>query len=103
MNHYNEPDFLRIISEYKTKRKANPDRHIEHVKSLKRFTDIIVASALAIDEHGEKHINQEMMNNARLRKFAKKLLTHEKELNVAKSFDEIYNIISTVRVFELGG
>jgi hypothetical protein len=100
---YTNKDYLKIISEYKLKREANPDKHIHYVKNLSgSFTDIITAATIALDDKGEKHIHQYRMSNARLKNFAKKLNVHVDELNEAKNFDEIYRIVSTVRVFGLG-
>lgn len=99
---YSIAEINSIISEYSYKRKTNPDTHVAYVKSLSNFRDIITVSCIAIDANGQKHIHQFRMNNARLRKFAHKLLEREKELLAAESFDEIFNIVSTVRIFGLG-
>lgn len=96
-------DFKKIIAEYKIKRNVSPDSHIAYVKSLSgKFSDAIIAAAIAVDNKGEKHIHQYRMNNARLKKFAKLLCEKEQELFEAKTFDEIYQVVSTIRIFGLG-
>jgi hypothetical protein len=100
---YSPEEFRQIITEYKLKRASHPDSHIEYVKTLSgNFTNVITAATVALDAKGEKHIHQYRMSNARLRQFAKKLCQFEKELAEAASFEEIYNIISGIRVFGLG-
>ncbi|MCE3260576.1 MAG: hypothetical protein K0S12_2217 [Bacteroidetes bacterium] len=99
---YSLEEIQSVISEYKEKRKKYPDTHVEYVKSLTNFREVVTAASIAIDGAGQKHIHQYRMNNARLRKFAHKLLEREKDLLAAQSFDQIYEIVSTIRIFGLG-
>ncbi len=100
---YTHEEYRKIISEYKIRRKKNPDKHIDYVKKLSGdFQEIIIAATVALDDQGEKHIHQYRMSNARLRSFAKKLSAFKHELDIAKNFDEIYGIVSTIRIFGLG-
>ncbi|MCE3229556.1 MAG: hypothetical protein K0S32_4107 [Bacteroidetes bacterium] len=99
---YSKAEIDSAISDYKKKRKNNPDTHIAYVKSLRNFRDVITASCIAIDGNGQKHIHQYRMNNGRLRKFAHKLLEREQDLLHAENFDRIFEIVSTIRVFGLG-
>lgn len=100
---YSQDQLEQIVAEYKRKRKNNPDSHIEHVKSLRNnFRDVIIAATVAIDGKGEKHIHQYRMSNPRLHKFARILCEHENSLRAAKNFDDLYNIISGIRIFGLG-
>lgn len=100
---YTDTDYKNIISEFKSRRDKNPDLHIQYVRSLKQnFNEVIIAATIALDQHGEKHIHQSRMSNGRLRKFAQKLCVHSNELQRANTFEDIYQIVCTVRVFGLG-
>lgn len=102
-NAYTTTDFHNIIAQYKTKRERHPDTHIEYVKSISSgFADVIIAATVALDAKGEKHLHQFRMSNARLRQFARKLCEHEAELIAAKNFEDIFSIVSGIRVFGLG-
>jgi hypothetical protein len=94
MRTFNIPKLERIIKHYKLKSKKQSDSLVSFCKSQKTIKDAIEVAAESVDEHNKVHFHQRRVEKSELNSFAERLITRESEINLAMTFDEIYEIIN---------
>lgn len=91
--------FQNILDDYRLREK---DRHITHCKNQKNLVMAIDVAACSLDAEGRLHPHQYRVGYKTLKQFADHLKSFEKELNQARDFDELLNIIYDNRTFQIG-
>lgn len=102
MSNYDHPKIERIIIRYKKLREKNPERHIEYCLSKSSLKDSIKVAAQAVDGKNKIHDHQYRVGRITLNSFAKKLIYYHNQINCAKSFDDLIEIVGKARIKGIG-
>jgi vacuolar-type H+-ATPase subunit I/STV1 len=95
MRTFNIPKLERIIKHYKLKSKKQVDSLIRFSMAQKTLKEAIEVAAKSVDEYSKVHFHQRRVEKSELNSFAERLILRDLELNLAKTFDEIYEIINS--------
>jgi hypothetical protein len=95
MRTFNIPKLERIIKHYKLKSKRQIDSLILFTMTQKTLKDAIEVASKSFDENNKVHFHQRRVEKPELNNFAERLFSREGEINVAKTFDDIYEIINS--------
>ena len=95
MRTFNIPKLERIIKHYKLKSKKQIDSLILFTMAQKTLKEAIDIAANSTDENNKLHFHQRRVEKIELNSFAERLTLKENDINSAKFFDEIYDIINS--------
>lgn len=92
---------VNIIRDYKKRKQNDPDSWVEHAKNQKNLSAAIKVSALSVNERGKRNPHQRFATRwipTALNDFASELSKFEVEIKKAKTFDQIHDIVSKVKI-----
>ena len=95
MRTFNIPKLERVIKHYKLKSKKQLDGLIEFCMGQKTLKEAIEVAAKSVDENNKVHFHQRRVEKLELNSFSERVISREEEINSAKTFDEIYEIINS--------
>jgi hypothetical protein len=95
MRTFNIPKLERIIKHYKLKSKRQVDSLILFCMTQKSLEDAIDVAAKSVDENNKTHFHQRRVEKPELNSFADRLILRESDINSAKIFDEIFEIVNS--------
>ncbi len=93
---------LSIINDYRYYRKLKPDTWLTHCKNQKSLYHAIWIAALSINNLQKRHPHQYKLKEDVLKNFAEALLLKEKSIEMAESFETIYNIVKNTGAVTFG-
>jgi hypothetical protein len=93
---------LNIIANYHRARAKEPDSWLAFCRMQTNLYSAVQFAALAENEHHKRHSHQRRLKRADLQLFAERITGKLTEIEVAKNFDELYNIILSCRVLGVG-
>ena len=93
MRTFNIPKLERIIKHYKLKSKKQVDGLILFCLAQNSLKEVIEVAAKSFDENNKLHFHQRRVEKSELNNFAERLMKREIEIDSAKTFDEIYELI----------
>jgi hypothetical protein len=88
-----------IITDYKENHR---DNHITHCCNQEGLSNAISIAAKSIDQQGKIHSHQRRIGRKNLEIFAEKLMCKELEISRANTFDEILEIVESVKLTGIG-
>ena len=94
MRTFNIPKLERVIKHYKLKSKKQIDGLILFCTAQKTLKEAIEVAVQSIDENNKVHFHQRRVEKQELISFAERLSLRESEIGVAKTFDEIFEIVN---------
>ena len=95
MRTFNIPKLERVIKHYKLKSKQQIDGLILFCMAQKTLKEAIGIAAKSIDENNKVHFHQRRVEKSELNGFAERLILRNEEIDLVKTFDEIYEIINS--------
>lgn len=102
MINYNLKKLEKIILDYQKRKLEFPDSHLIFCLTKKNLKDVIVVSAMAIDEFDIIHPHQRRNGRKTLNAFANNLLLFKNKIKEAKNFDEIYDFVFSGKIRGIG-
>jgi hypothetical protein len=94
MRTFNIPKLERIIKHYKLKSKKQIDSLVLFCMAQKTLQEAIEVAAKSFDENNKVHFHQRRVEKSELNSFATRLILRETDIDLAKTFDELYDIIN---------
>jgi hypothetical protein len=95
MRIFNIPKLERVIKHYKLKSRKQIDSHILFSMAQNTLKETIEVAASSIDETNKTHFHQRRVEKSELKNFAGRLILRITDIESAKIFDEIYEIINS--------
>jgi|SRR6218665_8795 len=94
--------FANIIRRYKKIKQEHPDTWMQHCVDQPNLTSAIQIAALSCNADGRKHPHQYRLERRHLSSFADNLVLHDQEIKDAKSFDDLFKIVESLKTFGIG-
>ena len=94
--------FNAIINQYKSESDKNVDRCIRRAKNQKSLPEAIKVASLSVDEDDKKDPHQYRIPKVTLASWYGAILMRLASLKKAKTFDEIHNILTGVKIKGVG-
>ncbi len=90
------------IEQYLASKTKNPDTWILHCSRQSDLTKAVYYAALAENHLGKRHPHQYRRNKRTLEDFSQSIIKQAVNLEKAVSFDELYRLVETSKVYDVG-
>jgi len=94
-------NFGDVVCDYLHKSKIK-DRNIQYCMQQTELHKVIEIAACAVDENNKIHEHQRRVGKIKLQEFANLLKQKEQEIKKVKKFDELLNIIKSIKCYRIG-
>ena len=91
-----------VIKAYRIFRTQHPDTWIDYTMQQNSLEKAIEAAALSVDAHGKRNPHQRRRSSQTLSDFRDALVEKKAYFGKAKHFDELFSLVDSVRVHDIG-
>jgi hypothetical protein len=94
--------YLNIISNYRKLKKNKPDTWLSYCESQSDLQSAINCASLAKNQLDKRHPHQYRLKQSNLQLLADTLNQKSSEILNLKTFDELYNLVSSIKISGIG-